>query len=382
MADSDAEREDRQLAPSERRLAKARAEGQLPRSRDVGHAMVLGAALAGVAAFGSLFGRETLAIVREGLTLSRAEAFESERLVQGLGESVQAALWLLVPACGALALAAILASTIPGGTVVAPAALTPKLDRLDPLAGLRRIFSRDSLVDLARLGLLASGLVALAFWFVVDRLPQYSDFAAMPIASALGAVHDGAVAGLGLLAALLLLSAFVDAPLQWWRHNNRLKMTHREAREEAKESEGDPMLRGRLRSRQREISRGRMLAAVPMADVVIVNPTHYAVAIRYDQARMGAPRLVAKGADHLAARIREIAMDAGVPVFESPPLARALYANVEVDREIPAALYTAVAQVLAYVYRLRSFVPGRDPHPREPDDLELPPGLDPGAGQA
>jgi flagellar biosynthetic protein FlhB len=377
MADSDADREDRQLAPSQRRLEKARSEGQLARSRDVGHAFVLGAALAGVAGFGSWLGQESLAIVRQGLTLTREQALDAGWLAAGLGESFAAALWLLLPACGLLAFAALGAGLIPGGAVLAPGVLAPKAGRIDPLAGLRRILSRDSLVDLARLGVLALALVALAFWFVLDRLPQYVGFASMPIAAALQSVHDGAVAGLAMLAALLLLSALVDVPLQWWRHQRRLRMTHREAREELRESEGDPMLRSRLRSRQREISRGRMLAAVPTADVVITNPSHYAVAVRYDQERMAAPRVVAKGADHLAARIRELALDAGVPLVQAPPLARALHAHVEVDREIPAALYTAVAQVLAYVYRLRAFVPGRDPHPRAPDDLELPPGFDP-----
>jgi flagellar biosynthetic protein FlhB len=380
MADSDADREDRQLAPSQRRLEKARSEGQLARSRDVGHAFVLGAALAGIAGFGSWLGRESLAIVRQGLTLTREQAIDSRWLALGLGEALAAAFWVLLPACGVLAVAAVAAGLVPGGAVLATGMLAPKAERIDPLAGLRRIFSRDSLVDLARLGALALALVALSFWFVVDRLPQYVGFAAMPIAAALEAVHDGAVAGLGLLAALLLLSALVDAPLQWWRHQRQLRMTHREAREEMREAEGDPALRGRLRARQREIARGRMLAAVPTADVVITNPSHFAVAVRYDQSRMAAPRVVAKGADHLAARIREVAMDAGVPIVELPPLARALHAHVEVDREIPAALYTAVAQVLAYVYRLRAFVPGRDPHPRAPDDLELPPGLDPAEG--
>lgn len=379
MADSDADGEDKQLAPSERRLAKARREGQLPRSRDVGHALVLGAAVAALAIFGGDLGARTLGLVRAGLTMSREQAFEPLRMVESFGAALAGALWLVVPAALLLAAASVLAALIPGGATLTVTPLMPKLSRLSPLAGLKRIFSRDSLVDLARLALLALALVAVAFWFVLDRIARYSDFSTIPLAAALESVHQGMVAGLALLAALLALSAAVDAPLQWWRHRRRLKMTHREAREEVRESEGDPQLRGRLRNRQREIARGRMLAAVPGADVIVTNPTHYAVAIRYDESRAAAPRVVAKGADHLAARIREVAMDAGVPLFEAPALARALHAHVEVDREIPAALYTAVAQVLAYVYRLRSFVPGRDSHPRAPEVIELPPGFDPAA---
>ena len=382
MADSDTDREDKQLAPSPRRLAKAREEGQLPRSRDVGHALMLGAALGGVAGFGALLGSEALSIVRRGLTMTREQAFDPRWITRGFGDAFSEGLWVIVPASALFVIAAIAAAMIPGGAVLTVKPLMPKLSRIDPKAGFARIFSRDNLADLAKLGALALALVAEAFWFGVYRFPRYSDFSAMPLSAALIAIRDGAIAGLGILAALLALAAAIDVPLQWWRNHTRLRMSHREAREEVREAEGDPMLRGRLRARQREIARSRMLAAVPGADVVITTPSHYAVALRYDQEKMVVPRVAAKGADHLAARIREVAMDAGVPIFEAPPLARALHAHVEVDREIPAALYTAVAQVLAYVYRLRSFVPGRDPHPRAPADLELPPGLDPGEGRA
>lgn len=187
-------------------------------------------------------------------------------------------------------------------------------------------------------------------------------------------------AGLVALVGVLAAVALVDVPFQWFRHRADLKMTHQEARQEAKESEGDPMLRGRMRARQREIAGRRMLVAVPTADVVITNPTHYAVAIRYDESAMGAPRVVAKGADLLAARIREIATQAGVPVLGAPPLARALYAHVEVDREIPAALYNAVAQVLAWVYQLRHATDPRARAPVAPAAIEVPPGMDPAPG--
>ena len=187
-------------------------------------------------------------------------------------------------------------------------------------------------------------------------------------------------ASLGLMVLLLFFSALIDVPLKWWRHRYKLRMTHQEGREEMRESEGDPQVKGQIRARQREVAMARMMAAIPQADVVITNPTHFAVAIRYDETRMGAPRVVAKGADHLAARIREIAKAAAVPMVEAPPLARALYAKVDIDREIPEALYTAVAQVLAYVFQLRRWVPGRGPMPSVPDDLPVPAGLDPKEG--
>ena len=183
---------------------------------------------------------------------------------------------------------------------------------------------------------------------------------------------------LSALMGVLLLIALIDVPWQIFRHRSQLKMSFQDVRDEVKESEGDPMLRARIKQRQREMGRARMLSAVPAADAVITNPTHYAVAIRYDEAKMGAPRVVAKGADHMAATIRSIAERHGVTIVELPPLARALYTHVKLDHEIPGPLYSAVAQVLAYVYQLRHFVPGRTGRPPQaPSQIEIPAELDP-----
>jgi flagellar biosynthetic protein FlhB len=175
---------------------------------------------------------------------------------------------------------------------------------------------------------------------------------------------------------VVLVAALIDGPLQVFRHRKDLMMTPQEARQEHRESEGDPQVKAKLRQLQREMSRGRMLAAVAQANVVVTNPTHFAVALKYDDGVMGAPRVVAKGADLLAARIRELAAEANVPMLEAPPLARALYRHVEIDQEIPAALYSAVAQVLAWVYQLEQFAAGRGSRPREPG-IQVPDGLDP-----
>jgi flagellar biosynthetic protein FlhB len=382
MADNDQSREDRQLEPSARKLQKARAEGQVARSRYLGHLMVLGAGLAGFAAFGQHIGHGALEIVRSGLRFGRDQALDGATLTTWLGASASAAMWIVVPAAALLAVVSVGAAMLPGGPVFTLEPLEPKFDRLDPMAGFGRIFSREALINFAKLTVLAAALVAIAAWFVASRLPEYAGLAGAPLAAALEATRSSLAGGVGMLVALLAAVALVDVPLEWWQHRDRLKMTREEARQELRESEGDPMLKNRMRTRQREIARSRMLAAVPTADVVITNPTHYAVAIRYDEANMGAPRVVAKGADHMAARIRELAMDAGVPLFEAPPLARALYAHVDVDREIPAALYTAVAQVLAYVFQLRHHVPGRTPPPRAPQDLDVPAELDPRAPDA
>src|SRR5690606_8397055 len=201
--------------------------------------------------------------------------------------------------------------------------------------------------------------------------------ATWPLEKSLGSSVSLMVTGVVMLIGVLALIALVDVPFQWYRHRVDLRMSYEEVRQETKETEGDPHVRGRIRARQREIASRRMLAAVPAADAVITNPTHYAVAIRYDERAGGAPRVVAKGADLLAGRIRELARASGVPLVDAPPLARALYAHVELDREIPAELYNAVAQVLAYVYQLRNWVPGRGRAPRMPDAFEVPASLDP-----
>ena len=380
MADNETSREDKQLAPSQRKLDKARSEGSVPRSRDVGHAFVLGTALIGLMVFGPRIGASTLDMLRGGLVFTRRQAIDPTALTQWLGNLAASALWVIVPCALVLMTVGVLASGIPGGFHVSMKPASFNFAKVNPMSGLARIFSRESAVDLVRLFALAALMVVVSAWFAVDHFAEFAALASSPLQVALGAAHSSMTSGLGLLVGLLVLSAAIDVPLQWWRHYTNLKMTLQEARDEARQSDGDPMIKSRIRQRQREISRGRMLAAVPAADVVITNPTHYAVAIRYDEAAMGAPRVVAKGADHLAARIRELAMDAGVPLFEAPPLARALYAHVDVDREIPSTLYTAVAQVLAYVFQLRRHVPGRGAFPQRPDELPVPADMDPKRG--
>ncbi|MCD6734677.1 MAG: flagellar type III secretion system protein FlhB [Burkholderiaceae bacterium] len=377
MADNDVSREDRQLPASERRLQKAREEGRVARSRDFGHFAMLGTALLAATAFGPALGRASIEMVRNAMRFGRPESLAAERLPAlfvSLGGDAFAA---MLPFAGALALAAIGASAIPGGIPLSGKALKVDASKLNPVNGLKRIFSIRGSVELLKLVVLATALVAVGAWFVDSSLPEFAGLATRPPTQSLGSGAALMGAGLTALLSVLAMVALVDLPFQWFRHRAELRMTHQEAKQEAKESDGDPMLRGRIRARQREIASRRMLAAVPAADVVITNPTHYAVAVRYDESGGGAPRVVAKGADLLAGRIREIARDAGVPLVSAPPLARALYAHVDLDREIPVALYNAVAQVLAYVYQLRHWVPGRGASPRMPEDLEVPAGLDP-----
>ena len=377
MADNDTSQEDRQLEPSARKLQKARAEGQIARSRDLVHLAVLGTALGGFMLHGPAIGQAALELIRHGLRFSRSQAMEPALMPGLLGANASSALYVVLPCVAALAVMAIIGSMVPGGVGFTTKPLMPDFNRLNPATGFARIFSKDNATDLGRLALLAGALVATAVWFVMSHFDQYVALGSSPLLIALEKTRAQLISGTGLLVLLLFFSAMLDVPLQWWRHRVKLRMTHQEAREEMRESEGDPQVKGKIRARQREAAMARMMQAVPQADVVVTNPTHFAVAIKYDEGRMGAPRVIAKGADHLAARIRELAQASAVPLVEAPPLARALYAQVEVDREIPEALYTAVAQILAYVYQLRRWVPGRGPMPAMPVDLPVPAGLDP-----
>lgn len=382
MADTDVSREDRQLPASQKRLQKAAEDGRVARSRDVGHALLIGTALLAMGVFGPSLAGDTVQMVRGALQFSAAQVLDPSYMPLRLRTFGESAVWAVVPTLAAFVAAAITASMIPGGLVFSTKPLSFDFTRINPANGFGRVFSRHSAVDALKLLAVSTALAIGAWMYSGGSLERFGGLAGRPLPHALAGSFDTLGGGLAILVGILFAVALVDAPLQWFRLRSDLKMTHQEVREEAKEAEGDPHLRARIRSRQREISRSRMLSAVPSADVVITNPTHYAVAIRYDENRMGAPRVVAKGADLIAARIREIASECGVPLMEAPPLARALYANVEIDHEIPAALYSAVAQVLAYVFQLRHHVPGRGQAPRAPADLEVPPELDPRTGEA
>ena len=370
-------KEDRQLPASEQRLRKAREEGNVPRSRDVAHLLVMGAGMGALALMGPS--------LADGMRRLMASTFAFDGQVRlYFLDALQPTLahfgdlgWRTLAIMLSVCAAAIAASTIPGGFNLSVKALGVKVSRINPASGLKRIFSLRNLVEFLKLSLLASLLGAIGSWYAMDRFPEFAALSHGSLAGSVGHAMALVVGGLGLSMLLLFALALFDVPFQWFRHRADLRMTRDEVKREHRESEGDPQLKGQIRSRQREAARRRMLSAVPSADIVVVNPTHYAVAIRYDEAAGGAPRFVAKGLDELAMRIQAIARESGVPVLSAPPLARALYAHVELDQEIPQALYVAVAQVLVYVYQLKRWIPGRSTAPQAPVDLPVPTEMDP-----
>ena len=359
-----------------RRLERAREEGQVPRSRELGTAAILLTGSASLLAFGESISDRIMDIARGCFELRRADVFETGFMAERLVDSLHWALLGLVPVFIALTLAAVLSPVALGGWMFSAKPMTPKFERLDPLAGLQRMFSLRSLVELlkaiAKL-LVVGGATLLLLWSLrADVLAMAKE----PLEAAIHhASHLVLWSALALSASTLLIAA-VDVPFQLFDHAGKLRMTTQQVRDEMKESEGRPEVKSRIRQLQRQMAKARMMNAVPKADVVITNPTHYAVALRYDVDKSGAPLLVAKGADLVAFRIREIAQANGVPVVSSPRLARAIFHTTEIEQEVPSALYLAVAQVLAYVYHLRNWRRTGGKAPQLPGEFDIPDGMD------
>ncbi len=321
---------------------------------------------------GPWLGEHALRLVAGGLRFDRAAAFETGSLALRLGETGVSSLVWVLPVIAILAVLLAAATVAVGGWNFTTEALTPKFERLDPIAGFGRLADwRQGLIQL-RVITLAAAILGVAAWYLDRNAGALDRIARMPLVAGLDAGMDWLAVGIAMLLAVCVVSALIDVPLQLFKHKSDLKMTREEARQEHKEMEGDPHVKGERRRRQRDMSRGRMLAAVPRADVVVTNPTHFAVALQYDPATMAAPRIVALGADHLALKIREIAAASGVPTLEAPPLARALYRHGDLDAEVPVQLYGAVAQVLAWVMRLRNSL-----RPIPAPAIEVPAGMDP-----
>lgn len=351
MAEHDTQ--DRTERATPKRLADARKKGQVPRSRELNAAAVMLAGGTALYMMGGWLGSGMSRMMGAALSIPREEALRETYAISALAGAAWEALLICVPVFGVVIVAALLAPLAIGGWAFSTQALAPQFSRLNPLSGFKRMFSITSLVELTK-GLAKFGVVALVGVLVLwNKMDALLGLGSEPVRLAVG--HAFAVSGqaLCMMAASLVLIAAVDVPYQLWNHAKQLRMARQEVRDEHKEQEGSPELKGRIRSLQQQIARGRMMQEVPNASVVITNPTHFAVALKYDESRMRAPVVVAKGADLVAARIRELATEHGVPLFEAPPLARTLFRHVEIGAEIPTSLYMAVAQVLTYVFQLK-----------------------------
>ena len=338
---------------SPRRLEQAREEGNIARSPELSAFAVVVAALGAMWFHGETLMAGLKRLAARGLTLDSAAVREPAAMGARLYELASDALIIISPLLAITVIAALVAPMAIGGWSFAPAAVLPKLSRISPLAGFGRMFSMRGVADLGK-ALLKAGLIGgVAAWVLWSAKDSMLELAGQPFDSALASTAGLVMLSVVSIAAVMSAIAAVDVPLQLWQYARNLRMTRDDVKREMKESEGDPHVKAAVRAQQRAAARKRMMAEIPKADVVVTNPTHYAVALRYEQS-MRAPVVVAKGADLLAARIRGIAEQHHVPILEAAPLARALYTHTELGEQIPEKLYTAVAEVLAYVFQLRS----------------------------
>lgn len=367
--------------PTGRRLEQAREEGQVPQSRELSTFFVLIAGATGLWAMGGWMGGRILGALHSGFVFERAEVFDTALMLRGFSTIFTEVLVAMLPLFGLLMLSALAAPVMLGGFVFSSKVLAVKGERMNPIKGLGRMFSVHGLAELVKSILKAVVVGALGVFAVWREKENVFALMAKPLEMAIPEFFRTLTFAAMLIIMGLALIAMIDVPFQLWQYHRKLRMTKEEVKRENKEQEGDPHLKARIRSVQREMARRRMMTEVPKADVVVTNPTHYAIALKYDGARMGAPVVVAKGRNEIAMKIRELAAEHKVPTVEAPPLARALYTHCELEQAIPAALYTAVAEIMAYVFQLNHWMSNGGEAPSAPAKLAVPEGMDPGAAR-
>ncbi len=358
--------------PTAKRLKESRDKGQVPRSKELNTMMLLMGSATGFLFMGDSILSGIKQILQRGLSIQNVQEINSKGILEIFGDSALQSLYILAPLFLLLTVIVLLTPIGIGGWSFSMKAVSFKLEKIDPIKGIGRIFALKGLMELAKVlakFILITAISAAIIWSVIDEL---LGLGSEPLDAAL--VHVAKLCGWSFMAcsSVLILVALIDVPFQLWQHTKQLKMTKQEIKDESKETDGRPEVKGRIRALQQELSQRRMMEAVPDADVILTNPTHYSVALKYDQFSNGAPVVVAKGADLIAFNIRSIAEQNGVAIVSAPPLARALYASTEIDQEIPAGLYVAVATILTYVYQLKTAYEYGGVTPEKPDDLPIP----------
>ena len=358
--------------PTSKRLNDARKKGQVPRSRELNTMALTIMGVAAIMLMGSHFSNGFESQFREHFVLNREDIFDPNALLGHLVAALREALLMLLPFFGIMIVVAVAASVALGGFNVSAEAMQPKFSKLDPIKGMKRLFGPKGLMELLKsLGkfVLVGLATAVLLWSWRDDILGLADMdVKVALTHGLGMVGWASL----LISSTMILMAAIDVPFQLWQHRKELKMTQQEVRDELKQTEGRPEVKGRIRQLQREMAQRRMMEEVPKADVIVTNPTHYAVALRYDPDTMASPVVVAKGKDLVAANIREVGARHDVPLIEAPVLARAIYFNTELQEAIPAGLFLAVAQLLAYVFQLRAWKEEGGDIPQPPEEFPVP----------
>ncbi len=367
--DSDQEKTEE---PTSKRLEDARKKGQIARSRELNTFAMLMVSAALFLMQGGAIGKGLLNMMRAEFQMSRDTIFDPHSIILHFKQAMIDGLMMIAPFLALTVLVAIVAPICLGGWIFSWDAITPKLEKMDPIKGIPRLFAMRGWIEMLKALLKILLVFAVSVALYRSNINELLGLGAEPLEQSIE--HSFKIIGMCflLLSASLVVIAMIDVPYQLWDHSKKLKMTLQEIKDEHKESEGSPEVKGRQRRMQMDMAQNRMMAEVPKADVIVTNPSHYAVALRYDQNSNSAPRLIAKGVDLIAAQIRNVAIGAEVPLVASPPLARALYYSTEIDKEIPQGLYLAVAQILAYVYQLKTAQANDWRVPSPPADINVP----------
>ncbi|MFD1006843.1 MULTISPECIES: flagellar biosynthesis protein FlhB [Oceanisphaera] len=373
MAESEDGQEKSEL-PTEQRLRQAREKGQIARSKELGTAAVLLSGAFGLIMVGDALGSAMSDVFVRNFTIERATLFDPESMMPALGSSMLGLAWPLLGFFIIVLVAALVGNSLLGGVNFSSQAMMPKLNKMSPAKGLKRMFGVQSMVELLKSVAKVVFIATLSISILMSQLDNILSLSNETLRSAMVEATE-LVLYMGLLLCMALLPIVaIDVPFQIWNHTRQLKMTLQEIKDEYKNTEGKPEVKGRIRRMQQEMANRRMMGDVPEADVVVVNPSHFSVALRYDKFTPGAaPKVVAKGMDEVALKIREIAREYEIPVISSPPLTRAIYFSTKIDGEIPDGLFVAVAQVLAYVFQLNSWRKGQGTRPVPlKEDLPIP----------
>ena len=369
--------QDKELPATERKLQKAREDGQGARSRDLSHLAILGAGAASILVLAPTLMDHLQKALSQQLVFDSRTVMTPGSMLERMQAVVMVGLVASVVFAVLTSMAAVISAIGAGGWIFSAKPITPQFSRLNPISGAANLFSKQQMANVAKMVLMTAILSFVAWNFMGNSIDRVARLVLQPSPLALRDVAQWLISGTSLLLLVVFLAAVIDVPLQAYFFKSRLKMSHEEVKQEHKESDGNPHTKGRIRQRQREMADRASVGAVPKADFVVMNPTHYAVALKYDEQTMSAPQVIARGTDLIALKIRDLAGTHGVPVLQSPMLARALYAHAELDQAIPATLYTAVAQVLAYVYRLKAALRGEGKMPEALVQPHVPPELDP-----
>lgn len=371
MADDSSDQEKTE-EPTPKRITDARKKGQIPRSKELNTFIILMTAAVMLILIGASIAKGLIAIMQQQFTLSRAVIYNADSASLLFKQVLLDGLMLIVPLILPLVIVALLTPIMMGGWNFSLQAMSPKMSKMNPFSGLKRMFGLQGIVELFKAIVKTLLVIFVAGLLFKSSFTQLMHLSSITLDEGLYQAADIILFSFLILSATLIIIVVIDVPYQLWNTNKQLKMTKQEVKDELKQQEGNPEIKGQIRRKQLEISQNRMLNDVPTADVIVTNPAHFAVALKYDPNGIGAPILVAKGVDLIAAQIRNTAMTTDVPLVASPPLARALFFSTDIGAEVPNGLFLAVAQILAYVFQLKTAQQTQGEKPVMPNHIEIP----------